>query len=125
ADIDGGKMDGFIKTVEQSQDLDTDHVSCVVAGQAPSCVDVMGYHDAHEIPNYWAYVRNFVLQDHMFEPSDTWSLPAHLFMVSGWSASCSDPKKPMSCKTDLGFPDHEGINSNNPLLQQATGAGLG
>ena len=41
----------------------------------PYCVrhgggrDVMGYHDAREIPNYWAYARNFVLQDHMFEPN--------------------------------------------------------
>ena len=42
----------------------------------------MGYHDAREIPNYWAYARNFVLQDHMFEPNTSWSLPAHLFMVS-------------------------------------------
>ena len=126
ADIDGGKMDGFVKTVEESQALDTDKVSCMVAGKAPSCVDVMGYHDAHEIPNYWAYARNFVLQDRMLEPSDTWSLPAHLFMVSGWSASCSSRRDPMSCKTDLGFPDSEGLgSSNNPLLQQATGAGLG
>ena len=42
----------------------------------------MGYHDAREIPNYWAYARNFVLQDHMFEPNKSWSLPAHLLMVS-------------------------------------------
>ena len=50
--------------------------------------DVMGYHDAREIPNYWAYARHFVLQDHMFEPDASWSLPAHLFMVSEWSARC-------------------------------------
>src|SRR5207247_4846634 len=36
ADIDGGKMDGFIRTVEESQALDTDQISCVVAGKAPS-----------------------------------------------------------------------------------------
>ena len=35
------------------------------------------------IPNYWAYADHFVLQDHMFEPDASWSLPAHLFMVSG------------------------------------------
>ena len=52
-------------------------------------LDVMGYHDAREIPNYWAYAQNFVLQDHMFESDASWSLPAHLFMVSGWSAKCS------------------------------------
>ena len=33
--------------------------------QAPA--DVMGYHDAREIPNYWTYAKNFVLQDNMFE----------------------------------------------------------
>ena len=35
----------------------------------------MGYHDAREIPNYWAYARHFVLQDHMFQPDTSWSLP--------------------------------------------------
>ena len=43
----------------------------------------MGYHDWHEIPNYWGYARNFVLQDHMFEGVNSWSLPAHLSLVSG------------------------------------------
>ena len=52
---------------------------------------MMGYHDAREIPNYWAYARNYVLQDHMFEPNASWSLPAHLFMVSEWSALCTTP----------------------------------
>ena len=41
--------------------------------------DVMGYHDAREIPNYWTYAHHFVLQDHMFEPNARWSLPSHLF----------------------------------------------
>ena len=56
---------------------------------APS--DVMGYHDAREIPNYWAYAGNFVLDDHMFQSDASWSLPAHLYEVSGWSARCSVP----------------------------------
>jgi hypothetical protein len=25
-----------------------------------------------------------MLQNHMFEPDATWSLPAHLFLMSGW-----------------------------------------
>jgi phospholipase C len=62
---------------------------------------VMGYHDAREIPNYWAYARNFVLQDHMFEAVNSWSLPAHLAMVSGWSARCTKAYDPMSCRTAL------------------------
>jgi phospholipase C len=126
ADIDGGRMDGFIRTVEQVGSLDTDQLSCVVAGKAPNCVDVMGYHDAREIPNYWAYARNFVLQDHMFEPADTWSLPSHLLMVSGWSAHCTVPTVASTCRTDLGFPDSDGLpGGSNPLLQQGTGAALG
>ena len=27
----------------------------------------MGYHTAAEIPNYWTYAKDFVLNDHMFE----------------------------------------------------------
>jgi phospholipase C len=101
-DIDGGAMDGFVREA--------------VAGRAacrgpndPICsrpvagTDVMGYHDAREIPNYWTYARNFVLQDHMFEPIASWSLPAHLFTVSGWSATCSVKGDPMSCTP---APDH-------------------
>jgi len=36
----------------------------------------MGWHDAREIPNYWTYAENFVLQDKMFEPNASWSLPS-------------------------------------------------
>jgi phospholipase C len=126
ADIDKGKMDGFVNTVEQSQDLDTDKASCVVAGQAPSCVDVMGYHDQREIPNYWSYARHFVLQDRMFEPVDSWSLPAHLYMVSAWSAHCGNATQPQTCAAELGFPDSDGLaTGSNPLLGQATGAAGG
>ena len=28
----------------------------------------MGYHTESDIPNYWTYAKDFVLQDHMFEP---------------------------------------------------------
>jgi phospholipase C len=62
---------------------------------------VMGFHTRAEIPNYWAYADNFVLQDHMFAPSDSWTLPSHLFLVSGWAARCSDLSDPMSCHSDL------------------------
>jgi phospholipase C len=68
----------------------------------------MGYHDQREIPNYWAYAKNFVLQDHMFEPNASWSLPAHLFMVSEWSAICSQVDNPMSCINALDKPQSTG-----------------
>ena len=64
----------------------------------------MGYHDAREIPNYWTYAANFVLQDHMFEPNASWSLPEHLFMVSEWSAHCSQRGQPQSCVNALQNP---------------------
>jgi phospholipase C len=101
ADVDGGKMDGFIAQAEQARQgcADTNNPDCAGAGR----IDVMGYHDAREIPNYWAYARNYVLQDHMFEPNSSWSLPAHLFMVSEWSAKCTS-SDPMSCTNALQSP---------------------
>ena len=109
ADINGGKMNGFIKSVESGH-LDTDALGCQAQHLPTTCVDVMGYHDQRELRNYWSYARNFVLQDHMFEPNLGWSLPAHLYMMSAWSASCTNPIDPMSCKTtNLVFPDGEGV----------------
>jgi phospholipase C len=102
ADIGGGKMDGFIAQAEKAQKGCTDPTNPNCANSAQ--VDVMGYHDAREIPNYWAYARNFVLQDHMFEPNASWSLPAHLFMVSEWSARCSVKGDPRSCVNALQNP---------------------
>jgi phospholipase C len=97
-DIDAGKMDGFLRQARRGLTP-----ACLTQPDAPLCSfgalhpDVMGYHDAREIPNYWAYAHRFVLQDHMFQPDTSWSLPAHLFMVSGWSARCRQRGDPMSC----------------------------
>jgi phospholipase C len=101
ADINGGKMDGFVAQAEQGNRgcFATARPSC--AGQ--SATDAMGYHDAREIPNYWTYAQDFVLQDHMFEPNASWSLPEHLFMVSEWSAHCTSPD-PQSCVNALEDP---------------------
>ncbi|HYM16650.1 MAG TPA: alkaline phosphatase family protein [Dehalococcoidia bacterium] len=103
ADINGGKMDGFIAQAQRG------NKGCLQAND-PNCAngattDVMGYHDAREIPNYWTYARDFVLQDHMFEPDASWSLPAHLFTVSAWSATCAKPGDPMSCVSALQSPN--------------------
>jgi phospholipase C len=125
-DINGGRMDGFIKTVEKSGDLDTDRLGCALTLRPLNCVDVMGYHDQREIPNYWTYAKNFVLQDHMFEPSLSWSLVSHLYMVSGWSAKCTNGLVASTCTANNTFPDGDLIpSSSNPLLQQVTGAALG
>ncbi len=101
-DIDGGKMDGFVASTEGSQFgcQQTHNPNCGGEGHD----EVMGYHDAREIPNYWQYAANFVLQDHMFEPNLSWSLPQHLFMVSEWSARCTHADRPMSCINALDRP---------------------
>ena len=82
-DIDGGRMDGFVRAVRNAR--------------RPGAPDVMGYHDWHELPNFWLYAHTFVLLDHMFQPDTAWSLPAHLFMVSGWSARCAANGGPATC----------------------------
>jgi phospholipase C len=97
ADVDGGKMDGFIIDAEGGAGV------CPPGSANPNCrpaglPDVMGYHTAQEIPNYWAYARQFVLQDHMFESVASWSLPQHLYMVSEWSAFCTLAGDPASCR---------------------------
>ena len=98
ADVDGGLMDGFVRESETVGGRGCGGFSGVCSSLAPS--DVMGYHDAREIPNYWAYAENFVLDDHMFQSDASWSLPAHLYEVSEWSARCSRPGDPSSCVND-------------------------
>jgi phospholipase C len=102
ADIAGGKMNGFLQQRARAAH------TCKFP-QSPQCApgtarDVLGYHTGAEIPNYWAYAKNFVLQHHMFEPVKSWSLPDHLYMVSGWSAKCANAN-PMSCVNNIGGPD--------------------
>ncbi len=86
----------------------------------PNCqygttTDVMGYHTDGEIPNYWGYARNFVLQDHMFEPVASYSLPDHLYMVSGWAASCTPANDPLNCVSNLDNPGNE--HSGSPRVR--------
>ncbi len=103
--VNGGKMDGFIRSVVGARTI-----PCAATRSPKDCgdslgprgqPDVMGYHDAREIPNYWAYAERYTLQDRMFAPTDSWTLPAHLFLISGWSARCEDPSDPMSCTSDI------------------------
>jgi phospholipase C len=102
ADVNGGKMDGFIAQAEQGRRgcLDPNNPACTGAASP----DVMGYHDGGDIPNYWRYAREFVLQDRMFEPNASWSLPEHLFQVSEWSALCTKHDDPFSCTNELDRP---------------------
>ncbi len=99
ADINGGQMNGFIGQAASGRKgcLDPTDPAC----SNSSTPDVMGYHVASDIPNYWTYANDFVLQDHMFEPNASWSLPSHLFLVSEWSAYCTQHDNPSSCVNAL------------------------
>jgi phospholipase C len=107
ADVHGGKMDGFVGSAQRAQRNcnDPNNPACTnKLGSGPG-TDVMGYHTESDIPNYWAYARGFVLQDHMFEPTASWSLPEHLFQVSEWSANCTHHDDPRTCvNTNLPAP---------------------
>ena len=60
---DGGKMDGFV--------------------QAEGSSLTMGYYDRSDIPYYWDYADNYVLDDNFFSSEMGPSLPNHLYIASG------------------------------------------
>jgi phospholipase C len=100
-DVNRGRMDGFIRVTGRAligRCRRHPHGSACAHLRHPN---VMSYHDGSQLPNYWAYARNFVLEDHMFEPNWGWSLPAHLWLVSGWSAQCRNPYRASTCTTNL------------------------
>jgi phospholipase C len=104
-DVNKGKMNGFVRAPAQLADplclAYFAQATCRQYEQHNTPPDVMGYHDAREIPNYWTYAKDFVLQDRMFESVASWSAPSHLFMVSGWSADCSKRHDPSSCQNAI------------------------
>ncbi len=105
ADINGGKMDGFVAEQERGMAgcAQTFNPACGNGGGSP---DVLGYHTGADIPNYWTYAHDFVLQDHMFESIASWSLPVHLYMVSEWSARCTIQGDPESCRSAIESPQN-------------------
>ncbi|HEU4528437.1 MAG TPA: alkaline phosphatase family protein [Actinomycetota bacterium] len=103
-DVNGGRMDGFVQAAVAAGR------PCAKNRDDPRCAgflgpqgqpDVMSYHTRRDIPNYWKYADRFVLQDRMFAPADSWTLPAHLYLVSAWAARCRNPREPMSCTSNL------------------------
>jgi phospholipase C len=102
-DMHGGRMDGFINSMSDRGThcwIDPSPASCDPYTGPQGQPDVLSYIDQREIPNYWTYAKHYVLQDRMFAPVDSWSLPSHLFLVSAWSAHCTDPNDGMSCVSD-------------------------
>jgi phospholipase C len=118
SDLDGGRMDGFVGQAEHGSKCKGTEPGCspCTEGASAGCIDPMGYHDAREIPNYWTYAQNFVLQDNMYEPNSSWSWPEHLYLTSGWSALCTNWNDPLSCSSHVeGPPTPEPLNGGpNP-----------
>jgi phospholipase C len=110
-------MDGFVAEQERGMAgcAQTFNPACGNAGGNP---DVMGYHDGSDIPNYWTYAHDYVLQDHMFQSDASWSLPSHLYLVSEWSAYCSLEGDPQSCRSAPESPQ------NPPDFARRLGAAL-
>jgi phospholipase C len=122
ADIHGGKMNGFLVQAEWGLKFCKRHFDDPRCSFRPKRPDAMGYHDWREIPNYWDYASNFVLQDHMFQSDTSWSMPQHLYMVSGWSARCTTKGDPMSCHPsvqDPGEPPGSPGNQSGPAPDYA------
>ncbi len=110
ADVANGKMNGFIREVMAQRNFGLYPLAwargyCHQPENPKEADAVMGYHNGGDIPNYWAYAKHFVLQDHMFEGLHSWSFPSHLYLVSAWSANCSQSNNPMSCVSALMPPD--------------------
>ena len=96
--VDGGRMDGSIRALYRIGNACRSNPArpgCKQATPGPKgAPDVMGFHTAHEIPNYWAYARRLraarshVRADRLVDP------PVASVPVSGWSATRPDLPTP-------------------------------
>ena len=106
--VNGGRMNGFIRVLGDYFSICAkrpENEKCQLTSKGPQGQpDVMSYHDDTTIPNYWSYAETYVLQDRMFAPTDSWTIPAHLYLVSAWSAYCPDRTDVRSCETNLERP---------------------
>jgi phospholipase C len=119
ADVEDGAMNGFIRELQAEgrfglYPLGWARDYCKQPTDPKESDPVMGYHDGGDIPNYWAYAKHFVLQDHMFEALHSWSFPSHLYLVSAWSATCGQSDNPMSCVSAL-MPKNRTLNNPTPF----------
>ena len=56
--------------------------------------DVMGYHTGTSSRSTGSTPRRYTLHDRMFAPTDSWTLPAHLFLISGVVGRLPGPEGP-------------------------------
>jgi len=99
ADIDGGKMDGFLNEAWKRYALSV--TPSEEPGYNPK--EVMSYHDYQELPNYWNYAHLYVLQDQMFSSVAAYSLSVHLYMVAAQSGGYTGETQPYPQRFD--FPE--------------------
>ena len=124
-------MDGFLRALEIKGNVCSRHphqAPCPQATPGPGGTpDAMGFHTEEEIPNYWAYARRYVLHDRMFAPVDSWTLPSHLFLVSGWAATCPNLNDAMSCTSEVDTPGRtpqiRGTPGHRPMARRGPTSG--
>ena len=68
AEVDGGKMDGFVSAFAQHRGLGS---------------QAMGYYDGIDLPYYWNVADNYVLFDRMFASAAGGVVWNHMFWVTG------------------------------------------
>lgn len=119
ADLDDGitteKMDGFVQQQILGLKKSCGGRSCAAAQDGTARHDVMGYHTADDIPNYWAYAQHFVLQDALFDPVRGASGVTHKQMTSEWSARCKNDADVGTCVTDAN-PEQIKANTQYPWV---------
>jgi phospholipase C len=109
ADIDGGKMDGFMNEAWKRYALSV--TPSTEPGDNPK--EVMSYHDYHEIPNYWNYAHLYVLQDAMFSSVAAYSLAVHLYMIAAQSGGYTGETQPYPQRFD--FPEITELLQNDKV----------
>jgi phospholipase C len=109
ADIDGGKMDGFLTEAWKHYALSV--APSLEPGFNPK--EVMSYHDSREIPNYWNYAHLYTLQDQMFSSVAAYSLSVHLYMVAAQSGGYTGETQPYPQRFD--FPEITELLQNSQV----------
>jgi len=110
ADIDGGRMDGFLNQAYTRYALSVSSFSDQ-PGYNPK--EILGYYDGSDIPNYWNYARLYVLHDRMFESVAAYSLSSHLYMLAAQSGGFIGTPQPYP--TEFDFPEITELLANDKI----------
>lgn len=103
-DYDNGKMDGFVQAEGDSL--------------------TMGYYDRSDIPYYWDYADNYVLDDNFFSSEMGPSFPNHLYIASGADGPINSSEPWVSNGNIIENPPSGPLDSPNQLEVEWPGASL-